>query len=52
MFVKERIGLASLHFGYLFSWGKLGLGMGTAGRFAKAPAGIYPFIGETKRDSA
>jgi hypothetical protein len=41
-----------LHFGYLFLRGKLGLGTGTAGRFAKAPAGINVFIGETKRDSA
>jgi len=32
--------------------GKLGLGTGMAVRFAKAPAGIYVFIVETKRDSA
>jgi len=44
--------LAPLHFEYLFLRGKLGLGTGMAGRFAKAPAGIYAFIGETKRDSA
>ena len=29
----------------------LGLGMGTAGRFAKGPAGIHAFSGETKMDS-
>jgi len=28
--------------------GKLGLGPGMAARFAKAPAGILAFIGETK----
>jgi len=36
----------------LFLRGKLGLGTGMAMRFAKAPAGIYAFIFETKRDSA
>jgi len=44
--------LAPLHFEYLFLRGKLGLGTGMAMRFAKAPAGIYAFIFETKRDSA
>jgi hypothetical protein len=44
--------LAPLHFEYLFLRGKLGLGTGMAVRFAKAPAGIYAFIVETKRDSA
>ena len=41
-----------LRFGCLFLRGKLGPGTGMAVRFAKAPAGIYAFIGEAKRDSA
>jgi hypothetical protein len=44
--------LASLHFGYFFLKGKIGLGTGMAVRLAKAPAGLYAFIVETKRDSA
>jgi len=50
--VKQALPLAPLHFGYLLLRGKLGLGTGMAVRFAKAPAGIYAFIFETKRDSA
>jgi hypothetical protein len=50
--VNKLFALALLHFGYLFLRGKPGPGTGIAVRFAKAPAGIYAFIFETKRDSA
>jgi hypothetical protein len=50
--VKDIGTLTPLHFEYLLLRGKLGLGTGIAVRFAKAPAGIYAFIRETKRDSA
>ena len=42
---KRGVNYLAPHFGYLFLRGKLGLGPGIAGRFAKAPTGVCVFKG-------